>query len=313
MKRRRCRLMQARPQPRLQELLLGRREGEAELALDELVEEQVLLRRHRGRCHASMRTRSGLEERQRALGDDPHRIGGELRQGGQVLGAHEAAEHVGAGQPDVPVGVADGAPEQGVVLLDGAQRQRAVADARLAAALEDGARGWPAAPPGRRSGRGSRGSAAPGSVSGALRALEQPEQHRHAVAVAQLAQRADEVGVGALAELRAQRRHQLAQRELGRRPRRRGRRRARAPRRATPPRAAGAPAPPASPTCPSTRSRAVVRLHGDDAAATTSRRREPEVRGEHQPAPRRRRPGARRARRAARVRGYPISGASAPR
>src|SRR4029079_10253740 len=127
-------------------------------------------------------------------------------QRGEVLRPHEAAEHVGAGEAHVPVGVADGAPEEGVVLLDGAQRQRAVADTRLAASLEDGAAdGLPrlgaadaaeALEDERR--EGPPETARPG---GCRIAFEQPEQHRHALAVAQLPRRTNEVGVRALREL----------------------------------------------------------------------------------------------------------------
>src|ERR1044072_5750427 len=85
--------------------------------------------------YASLR----FEERQRPLRDDPHRVGGELRQGRQVLRPQEAAQHVRSGEALVPVRMTDGAAEARVVLLDGAKRQGAVTDARLAAALQDGA------------------------------------------------------------------------------------------------------------------------------------------------------------------------------
>jgi len=93
------------------------------------------------------------ERGQRPVGHRRHGVGGEARQGDRVLGAEEAAEHLGGGQPHLPVGMRGGGAEHHVVSGSGAGRERLVGGAPLRAGadgedggLERGARFGPSDP-----------------------------------------------------------------------------------------------------------------------------------------------------------------------
>src|SRR5258707_899655 len=64
--------------------------------------------------------------RQRPVRPRRHAVGGQPGQGHEVAGTAEAAEHLGGGEADLPVGVRRGATEKGVVPRPDAGGERLV-------------------------------------------------------------------------------------------------------------------------------------------------------------------------------------------